>query len=190
LSLKKIRTIDLPLGSLGYRRRKAQLKSLIPATALPKEKFALFAALVPANAGFVLDSYGPIAAETPSPRAPQSSAHARARPESCMARPQSRSCAGGYGSRSVSAISPPSSSVPTSKCTSKPSTFPERYRSLQIVKVAASLAPDGQLSAKVHYSLRGDNELLLRVTFHKAAQRKNGRTSPSFSLFPMDSAAR
>ena len=36
----------------------------------------------------------------------------------------------------------------------------------------AVLAADGQLSAKVHYSLRGDNELLLRVAFHQTAKEK------------------
>jgi hypothetical protein len=40
------------------------------------------------------------------------------------------------------------------------------------VNVDASLAADGKLSAKVHYSLRGDNELLLRVAFHKAPKEK------------------
>jgi len=42
----------------------------------------------------------------------------------------------------------------------------------QQVEVDASLALDGQLKAKVHYSLRGENELLLRVAFHKAPKEK------------------
>ena len=42
----------------------------------------------------------------------------------------------------------------------------------QKVNVDVALAADGKLTAKVHYSLRGDNELLLRVAFHKAPKEK------------------
>jgi hypothetical protein len=43
---------------------------------------------------------------------------------------------------------------------------------VQRVTVEAILATDGKLSAKVHYALRGDNELLLRVAFHQAPKEK------------------
>jgi hypothetical protein len=46
------------------------------------------------------------------------------------------------------------------------------FAASQQVSVNAVLAADGQLSAKVHYSLRGDNELLLRVAFHQTAKEK------------------
>jgi hypothetical protein len=46
------------------------------------------------------------------------------------------------------------------------------FEASQQVKVDAVLAADGKLSAKVHYSLRGDNELLLRVAFHQTAKEK------------------
>ncbi len=46
------------------------------------------------------------------------------------------------------------------------------YASTQLVKIDAALAMDGKLNAKVHYALRGDNELLLRVAFHKAPKEK------------------
>jgi hypothetical protein len=46
------------------------------------------------------------------------------------------------------------------------------YASTQHVKIEAVLAVDGKLIAKVHYALRGDNELLLRVAFHKAPKEK------------------
>src|SRR5260370_20567597 len=42
----------------------------------------------------------------------------------------------------------------------------------QKVEVDASLASDGSLTARVHYSMRGDNELLLRVAFHQAPKEK------------------
>jgi hypothetical protein len=46
------------------------------------------------------------------------------------------------------------------------------FAATQQVNVDAVLAADGQLSAKVHYSLRGDNELLLRVAFHQTVKDK------------------
>jgi hypothetical protein len=46
------------------------------------------------------------------------------------------------------------------------------FTSSQKVNVDASLGPDGKLTAKVHYSLRGDNELLLRVAFHQSPKEK------------------
>jgi hypothetical protein len=42
----------------------------------------------------------------------------------------------------------------------------------QSVSVAAALASAGDLLAKVRYTLRGDNELLLRVAFHKTSKEK------------------
>jgi hypothetical protein len=46
------------------------------------------------------------------------------------------------------------------------------FSSKQSVGVNATLSADGVLTARVRYSLRGDNELLLRVAFHKAPQEK------------------
>jgi hypothetical protein len=46
------------------------------------------------------------------------------------------------------------------------------FSATQQVNVEAALAADGQLNAKVHYSLRGDNELLLRVAFHQTVKDK------------------
>jgi hypothetical protein len=46
------------------------------------------------------------------------------------------------------------------------------FAASQHVNVDAVLNADGKLNAKVHYSLRGDNELLLRVAFHHTAKEK------------------
>src|SRR4029077_5014390 len=46
------------------------------------------------------------------------------------------------------------------------------FAASQKVNVDATLAADGKLSAKVHYSMRGDNELLLRVAFHRSRKDK------------------
>jgi len=46
------------------------------------------------------------------------------------------------------------------------------FPAVQKVAIDATLAADGKLTAKVHYSMRGDNELLLRVAFHQAPKEK------------------
>ncbi|MDP9340348.1 MAG: DUF3857 and transglutaminase domain-containing protein [Acidobacteriota bacterium] len=46
------------------------------------------------------------------------------------------------------------------------------FAASQRVDVDASLSADGKLTAKVHYALRGDNELLLRVAFRHTAKDK------------------
>lgn len=46
------------------------------------------------------------------------------------------------------------------------------FASFQRVSVDAALAADGTLNAKVKYTMRGDNELLLRVAFHQNPRDK------------------
>jgi hypothetical protein len=46
------------------------------------------------------------------------------------------------------------------------------FAAIQRVNVEAVLGEDGKLTAKVHYSMRGDNELLLRVAFHQSPKEK------------------
>jgi uncharacterized protein DUF3857 len=46
------------------------------------------------------------------------------------------------------------------------------FPALQQVHVDATLAEGGKLVAKVRYSMRGDNELLLRVAFHRSPKEK------------------
>lgn len=46
------------------------------------------------------------------------------------------------------------------------------FPSVQRVNLDASLDLDGKLTAKVHYSMRGDNELLLRIAFHQSPKDK------------------
>src|SRR5260370_27717903 len=46
------------------------------------------------------------------------------------------------------------------------------FSAVQRVNVQAALEGDGKLTAKVHYSLLGDNELLLRVAFHQSPKNK------------------
>jgi hypothetical protein len=46
------------------------------------------------------------------------------------------------------------------------------FSSSQRVSIDASLASDGSLTAKVHYRMRGDNELVLRLAFHQSPKEK------------------
>ena len=46
------------------------------------------------------------------------------------------------------------------------------FASSQRVQVEAVLDADGRLKAKVHYAMRGDNELVLRVAFHQTPKEK------------------
>jgi Domain of Unknown Function with PDB structure (DUF3857) len=46
------------------------------------------------------------------------------------------------------------------------------FPSSQRVRVDATIAEDGTLNAKVKYSMRGDNELLLRAAFHQSPRDK------------------
>ena len=46
------------------------------------------------------------------------------------------------------------------------------FPSTQSVSIKAVIDSDGALKAKVHYAMRGDNELLLRVAFHQSPREK------------------
>jgi len=56
------------------------------------------------------------------------------------------------------------------------------FRAKQRVRIEAVCAPDGQLSAKVTYNLRGDNELLLRVAFHQTPPEKQKEIAQYLAL--------
>jgi hypothetical protein len=46
------------------------------------------------------------------------------------------------------------------------------FSAKQQVAIDGVISPEGKLSAKVHYSMRGDNELVLRVAFHQSPKEK------------------
>jgi len=46
------------------------------------------------------------------------------------------------------------------------------FPSFQRVAVDASVSDEGTLTARVHYTMRGDNELLLRLAFHQSPREK------------------
>jgi hypothetical protein len=61
-----------------------------------------------------------------------------------------------------------------------PSDLP--FSSSQRVVVDGNLAADGTLTAKVKYSMRGDNELLLRIAFHQSPRDKWKEVAQLMSL--------
>jgi hypothetical protein len=56
------------------------------------------------------------------------------------------------------------------------------FSSTQRVSVDATITPDGALNAKVKYSMRGDNELLLRLAFHQSPRDKWKEVAQLMSL--------
>jgi hypothetical protein len=173
---QKIRTIDLPLGSTGFKTRSPS-QILSSGYGTPEDKHTLFAALTnsyfgPARAGLL-----PAYILNPQDSLPRPSAfehlltmtgwpsinfwldlNSEVAPYLVIP-PVFR------GKRAL-IVGPAVTELWHVVDTGIP--FP----ALQKVVIAATLAPDGKLTAKVHYSLRGDNELLLRVAFHQAPKDK------------------
>ena len=56
------------------------------------------------------------------------------------------------------------------------------FSSTQRVNVDATIAADGSLDAKVKYTMRGDNELLLRMAFHQSPRDKWKEVAQLMSL--------
>ena len=169
---EKIKTVDVPLDASGFRRRKP-LEILESGYGTAEDKFALFAALVGrGEAGFVLDSVRQAGSEVPSPgrlsylltsgsdTGPLTWLDLNAEVAPLGMIPAQ------FRGRAVLVIG---REVRELWRTVTPAPF---YKPSQQVKVAAKLTADGVLSARVHYTLRGDNELLLRVAFHQTPREK------------------
>jgi hypothetical protein len=175
LVAKKIKTIDLPLGALGFRPRPAA-EILASGYGTPEDKFFLFATLAnnffgPARAGFVSNT---VLSPANGPATPAKFDHLLTM--------------SGYPSvnfwvdlnlevapfqmipaevrrRPVFLVGPSVSERWQTDYASVP--FP----SSQNVGVQGKIDPQGLLGARVSYILRGDNELLLRVAFHKTEKQ-------------------
>ena len=171
LVAKKIKTIDLPLGALGFRPRPAS-EILASGYGTPEDKFFLFATLAnnffgPARAGFVSNT---VLSPANGPATPAKFDHLL----TMSGYPSINFCVdlnlevapfqmipAEFRSRPVFLVGPAVSERWQAGYSAVP--FP----SSQNVSVQAKIDPHGLLSAKVSYILRGDNELLLRVAFHK-----------------------
>jgi hypothetical protein len=171
---QKIGIIDLPLGATGFHTRNP-VEILSSGYASPEDKFALFASLVHspmAIAGLVSNES---LKETAGFARPSAFDHLLAMV----------SLPGFVRWLDLSMGVAPFGVIPSrfrgQRALMIHLTTEEPWRSIprtlpfvatQKVTVAASLASDGTLTAKVHYAMRGDNELLLRLAFHESPREK------------------
>jgi len=173
---KNIPTIDLPLGSTGFRLRAAEL-ILSSGYATAEEKCVLLSALanavgLRAQPAFTLSGADPqIAPPTPSilshPLVVSAfSGRVVWLDPSVEVAPFGMIASNMRGGVAVPLH--PSTDILFLDDVPKDLPFPAS----QNVKVDAMLSTEGKLTARVHYSLRGDNELLLRVAFHQSPKEK------------------
>jgi hypothetical protein len=172
---QKIRTVDLPLGSTGYKTR-APEEILSSGYGTQEDKFLLYAAL--ASEVVTLPHAGLVSNAMPKETAG-------------LARPA-------IFDHLLTQVGVPSVSwwVDLNLEVAPYGMIPTQFRAKralmilsnsenvwgdvridsgggkQSVNVQAALSEDGKLTAKVHYSLRGENELLLRVGFHQTPKEK------------------
>jgi hypothetical protein len=185
---QKIATIDLPLGATGFVVRPAE-EILASGYATPEDKFALFAALA---AAVKLDAVAALTGYCDAAGVPRPSVFKHL----LISVKDGKSNFWLDPSLEVA----PFGMVPPipQKCVfvlnrtfsvmnSTGHEWQAFIRKLpflarQNVEVDASLASDGKLAAKVHYSVRGDNELLLRVAFHQSPKEKWKEVAQLLSL--------
>lgn len=188
---QKIRTIDLPLGTTQFQPRPVG-EILSSGYAIPEDKFFLFEALAQAvdlEAGAVL--VGPSKKVGALVASPAAFNHLLISVPACecwldpglevapfrMIPSSYRGSAGlSLGIDSNYLVDLPDSSMSVQI----PNDLP--FTSSQKVLVNASVDSEGNLTAKVHYSLRGDNELLLRVAFHQTPKEKWKELAQMLSL--------
>ena len=188
---QKIRTIDLPLGTLGFSTR--HLTDIVDSGyANPEEKAFLLAALCE-RAGITAN---PVLADAPDSASglfPSPDLFSRIlvragkSPEvrwldaSLEVAPLGAVQANLRGKRGFLLLPVPETVVAPEGLW--PAISPDLpFASVQEVRVDAALAADGKLTAKVHYSMRGDNELLLRLAFHNTPKEKWNGVAQLLSL--------
>jgi len=172
----KIKTIDLPAGALGFRTRSGP-EILASGYGTPEDKFFLFAALAnnffgPARAGFVSSA---IQSPEKLPASPARFDHLLTMSgypsinfwmDLNLEVAPFRMIPTEFRNKSVFLVGP---AIDQHWVTAlAPIPFP----SSQQVDVRAKIDAQGQLNAAVSYTLRGDNELLLRVAFHQTPKEK------------------
>jgi hypothetical protein len=173
---QKIRTIDLPLGSTGFKTR-APSEILSSGYGTPEDKYTLFAALAnsyfgPARAGllpaYILDPRDSL----PQPSAFDHLLTMTGWPSISFWLDLNSEVApylvipSVFRGKKAFVVGPAVTELWRLVDTGIP--FP----AVQKVVIDAALASDGKLTAKVKYTMRGDNELFLRVEFHQAPKEK------------------
>ncbi len=175
---KKVKTIDLPLGSTGFLTRRPE-EVLALGYGTPEDKFALFSAL----ARFAYIPFHPLlicAAEAAEERLPRPSlfsylliettlrGHSEFLDPALEVAPFGAIRANLRGRPALAAYQGIGGNL--NWWTRIPRNLP--FASFQRVNVDAVLTADGTLSAKVRYTMRGDNELLLRLALHQSPKEK------------------
>lgn len=185
---KEIKTIDLPLGSTGFLARQPD-DILSSGSATAEDKFVLFSALAAAlrlGAEAGLTGY----CNEKAPARPTPFNHllisAYDGKTSSWLDPSIEVApfgliAGNSGTcafllnRDFSFLS--STGHEWTKLQSEPP-----FASTQRVSISADLDVNGALKAKVHYAMRGQNELVLRLAFHQSPREKWNEVAQLLSL--------
>ena len=177
---QKIVTLDLPMGSNGFRAR-VPAEILSTGYATPEDKTVLFAALIRAAKmpSVIAFAGAPDAAESQLPR-PSIFTHVLVwtgkdgpgfwLDPSVEVAPFRMIASNFRGKPALLLLPDDQNNAGLSRWLTVSNDLP--FPATQQVNVDAILAADGKLTAKVHYVLRGDNELLLRVAFHQTSKDK------------------
>jgi hypothetical protein len=173
---QKLTTVDLPLGATGFRLRSAAV-ILAGSNAIAEEKCSLLHALARSlNLDTRLSLVVPSARAQRGPAIPSILTNvlvvARGSTKTFWLDPSVEVAPFGMIASSLRG-KPALSLSPASDARlfeNVPQNLP--FAASQKVTVDASLAADGTLHAKVRYTMRGENELLLRVAFHQSPREK------------------
>jgi hypothetical protein len=176
---QKIATVDLPVGATAFQVRSA-VEIIATSYGTPEDKFSLFAALAK-TAG--LNTWALLAQDPPVQPfqipSPGHFAHLLAWVTDTNTVLDPSVEVAPFGVIATNLRGKPALNLgpyvgymdhPQLEWTTIPRDLP--FSSTQQVEVDATLVAEGELTAKVHYSMRGDNELLLRVAFHQAPKEK------------------
>jgi uncharacterized protein DUF3857 len=188
---QKIKTVDLPLGATAFRPR--PLPEIISSSyATQEDKFFLFQALArAANLDAQAALVGPSKKVTALVATPTAFAHLLVGNSACNCWLDPALEVAPFGAlpasyRGASALilgldNGPLTDAPlSSMIVPIPSGLP--FASTQKVSIHATLDADGKLTVKALYSMRGDNELLLRVAFHQSAKEKRSEVAQLLAL--------
>jgi len=180
---QKVSTIDLPLGSTGFHGRPAN-EILSSGYATAEDKFNLFTTLCRSAGLVAIGGLGgaPKPTEKQYPR-PSPFTHllvaAVDHQQTIWLDPTLdvapfQAIPSNLRGVEVLYLHPPWEATPTDifLTTWLPVPGESPIPAKQFVSVDATLAAHGNLTAKVHYSMRGDNELVLRVAFHQSPKEK------------------
>jgi hypothetical protein len=173
---QKIATVDLPPGATGFRARPVS-EILSSGYATPEDKFVLFAALSnnfcgPAMVGLLSSSKSIDEHDLARPSVFDHLLTMTGYPSinfwmdlNLEVAPY-RMIPSQFRGKQALLVGPAVSDIWSLVLETVP------FAAFQKVAVNAKLGEDGTLSAKVKYTLRGDNELLLRMAYHQTPKEK------------------